>query len=266
MDPVTDPYAEEVAFWDGMARRYARGGGLQTPALMDELLREPIAPVRCMDLACGPGRTTARLAARFPDADVVGVDISPAMLEYARREHPHLRFERGRDSRLPAEDASLDLVTISLGLMLFPEPAPALAEIARVLRPGGELRVAVWGRPEHTNFPTFGLALARRLGHDLPQPPRSNFHLGTPVALAATAADTRLELRSSRYHRLLFRYATGADACLDMGLTDDEPGFLEPLLGDAWDDFKPLAEAEADRLLAAGDGALAMDTLVGTFA
>jgi len=265
VDPVTDAYAEEIAFWDGMAPRYSAGAGHRTPALMDELLRAPIDARVCLDVACGPGRTTARLAAKFPDADVSGVDISPAMLEVARAEHPALKFVLGRDTRLPAGDASVDLVTISLGLMLFPEPEPALEEIARVLRPGGELRVGVWGRPERTNFPTFGLALAKRLGHHVPTPPRSNFHLGTADALAAAAAATRLRLVDSRYWALTFPYASGAEACLDLGLTEDEPGFLKEVLGDAWEGFLPKAEAEADRLLVEGDGALVMDTLVGTF-
>ena len=242
---MTDADAAAAALWDGLAPQYIQGGGQATPALMDQLLLDlpEVAPSACLDLACGPGRTTQRLAQAFPGADVLGVDLSPVMLEQARLENPGLRFAEGRDTAIPVADASQDFVFCNLGLMLFPEPAPALAEIARVLRPGGELRVGVWGRPEHTTFPTFAAALAKRLGHPVPEPPRSNFHLGEPSALRAAAAETRLDLRSWRRWALRFPYASAADACVDLGLWEGGNSQLREPLGDAWDGFLIAARA-----------------------
>jgi SAM-dependent methyltransferase len=250
-----------------MAPRYFRGAGRMTPALMGELLHDLGPAEACVDLACGPGLTTRRIAEALPDATVLGVDISPAMVAQARIEAPELRFELGRDTAIPVDDGSQDYVFCSLGLMLFPNAADALAEIARVLRDGGELRCGVWGRAAETNFPTFGVALANRLGHDIPPPPRSNFHLGEPEALAAIADGTRLSLKSWRRHPLRFRYTAAADVCANLGMTEDDPGPLKDLLEeDAWPGFVVEAEREAARLLESGDGSLVLDTLVGVFA
>jgi ArsR family transcriptional regulator len=75
---------------------------------------------------------------------VVGVDRSPEMLEAARRRArglANVEFEEGVLEALPLADASVDLATLSLVLHYVPDPARALAEAARVLRPGGRLVV-----------------------------------------------------------------------------------------------------------------------------
>jgi len=57
------------------------------------------APVRVVDLGCGPGQLTARLAERWPDAEVLGLDSSPAMVERAaEHQRAHLRFRRPRST------------------------------------------------------------------------------------------------------------------------------------------------------------------------
>jgi len=90
-----------------------------------------------LDLACGTGRYTRRLADRFGTARVIGLDISPAMLRQARTESPDLTFVRGSAQSLPVYSGALSAVVSFGALHLFPDPAGALAEVGRVLAPGG---------------------------------------------------------------------------------------------------------------------------------
>ncbi|MFG3642438.1 methyltransferase domain-containing protein [Micromonospora sp. NPDC047762] len=89
------------------------------------------------DVGCGPGRLTAYLHRLGLDA--FGVDLSPAMIKIARRDHPGLRFEVGSMTRLDLPDDSLTGLLAWFSLIHVPdEKVPAvLAEFRRVLRPGG---------------------------------------------------------------------------------------------------------------------------------
>jgi arsenite methyltransferase len=97
-----------------------------------------------LDVGSGPGDVTASLAyAVGSDGLVLGVDISEPMLTRAVRAHsvPQVGFLRADAQRLPLRDATVDAVSSMLVLQLVPEPALALAEMVRVLRPGGRLVV-----------------------------------------------------------------------------------------------------------------------------
>ncbi|MEU8284257.1 class I SAM-dependent methyltransferase [Micromonospora sp. NPDC048905] len=89
------------------------------------------------DVGCGPGRITAYLHGLGLDA--FGVDLSPAMIEVARRDHPGLRFEVGSMTRLDLPDDCLTGLLAWFSLIHVPDDeVPAvLAEFRRVLRPGG---------------------------------------------------------------------------------------------------------------------------------
>ncbi|MGI5521609.1 class I SAM-dependent methyltransferase [Micromonospora sp. CA-259024] len=89
------------------------------------------------DVGCGPGRITAYL--HRLDLDAFGVDLSPAMIEIARRDHPGLRFEVGSMTRLDLPDDCLTGLLAWFSLIHVPDDeVPAvLAEFRRVLRPGG---------------------------------------------------------------------------------------------------------------------------------
>ncbi len=103
--------------------------------------RLPARAERVLDLGCGPGHWSARLAARYgPDADLVGLDLAPGMLEVARRRHGtprRLRWLCGDAGALPLADAGLDLVFSNLAIQWCPDLGQVLAELHRVLRPGG---------------------------------------------------------------------------------------------------------------------------------
>jgi ubiquinone/menaquinone biosynthesis C-methylase UbiE len=94
------------------------------------------------DLGCGTGQVSAALAPFV--ARVIAVDASAAMLQAARKRLQHLNnidLRRGDLEALPIDDGRLDLATIMLVLHHVPEPARAVAEVARVLTPGGRLIV-----------------------------------------------------------------------------------------------------------------------------
>ncbi|GED21817.1 malonyl-ACP O-methyltransferase [Halomonas halmophila] len=92
-----------------------------------------------LDLGCGPGELTARLARHYDDhCHVEGLDLAPGMLDEARRRHPQpIRWICGDAGMLPQADASLDLVISNLAIQWCPDLDRVLAEIHRVLKPGG---------------------------------------------------------------------------------------------------------------------------------
>jgi ubiquinone/menaquinone biosynthesis C-methylase UbiE len=97
-----------------------------------------------LDLACGTGAFLTDLAAAFPRARLIGLDLSPAYLAAASRSIAAAAFVQGKAEQLPFADASLDAVT---SVYLFHELPPKVrtavaAEIGRVLKPGGVLALA----------------------------------------------------------------------------------------------------------------------------
>ena len=116
-------------------------------------LMHPAPAGRALDVGCGPGHTTAAIAARTGEA--LGVDFAPAMVERATElfgDRPGLRFALDDAEALGQDDGSFDLVSCSFGLMYCYDARTAMAEMARVLRPGGRLLQVVWGRAPEVWF------------------------------------------------------------------------------------------------------------------
>jgi SAM-dependent methyltransferase len=105
----------------------------------------------------------------------VGVDIAEAMIARARRAHPELEFRRADAHELAFADASFDAVIGNLAVMHLSRPERAMAEFARVLRPGGRLVLTAWAHPsQHRLAGVFldALAEARAMPPaDLPRGP-----------------------------------------------------------------------------------------------
>jgi SAM-dependent methyltransferase len=128
--------------YDRVAGRYAaryvdelRGKPLDRALLYAFAEQAPAGPVA--DLGCGPGHVTYALAGL--GRSVVGVDLSPGMIEQARAQHPELPFAVGSMSAIEAPDSSwAGIVAFYSILHLTPRQLPrACAEFARVLMPGG---------------------------------------------------------------------------------------------------------------------------------
>ncbi|MEU9042435.1 MULTISPECIES: class I SAM-dependent methyltransferase [unclassified Kitasatospora] len=132
-------------------------------ALLGVVLEEAAGGV-VADLGCGPGHVAGWLAGH--GAEVVGVDLSPRMVELARREQPKAAFRTGDLLALPAADGEF-AAAVALYSVIHLEPdelAPAFAEMRRVLRPGGVLLVSFhlgaevrrmeewWGHPVDVDF------------------------------------------------------------------------------------------------------------------
>jgi demethylmenaquinone methyltransferase/2-methoxy-6-polyprenyl-1,4-benzoquinol methylase len=100
-----------------------------------------------LDVACGTGDLAERLAAA--GADVVGLDLTPAMLDHARRRtsSPRIRYVAGDICSLPFADDQFALITAGYALRNVPDLTLALQQLARVLAPGGRLVALDFNRP-----------------------------------------------------------------------------------------------------------------------
>jgi demethylmenaquinone methyltransferase / 2-methoxy-6-polyprenyl-1,4-benzoquinol methylase len=105
-----------------------------------------------LDVAAGPGNVAVELV-RQGAAQVTALDLSFNMLwQGARRGHVGISWVNGDALALPFPDASFDAVTISFGLRNVPDPEAALAEFARVTRPGGRVVVCEFADPTWAPF------------------------------------------------------------------------------------------------------------------
>ena len=102
-------------------------------------------PKGALNLACGTGDIAALLALR--GAHVVGLDVTHRMLQLARQRERNVMFVTGDMLSLPFGDARFDIVTTGYGLRNVPDLAGAISEIARVLKPGGQLLSLDFNRP-----------------------------------------------------------------------------------------------------------------------
>jgi SAM-dependent methyltransferase len=108
---------------------------VEEPAV--QRLLADVPPGCALDAACGTGRHAAFLATR--GHRVAGVDTSPAMLAHARSRVPAATLALGSLAALPIPSASVDVAVCALALMHLPDLRPAIAELARVVRPGGRV-------------------------------------------------------------------------------------------------------------------------------
>jgi SAM-dependent methyltransferase len=101
---------------------------------------------RVLDVGCGTGSLSFTLAQNATLAAVTGVDLTSGFLDFARARNtdPRVTFEQGDARKLPFADDSFDRAFAMLVLHFIPDAADAVAEMRRVVRPGGTVAAAVW--------------------------------------------------------------------------------------------------------------------------
>jgi SAM-dependent methyltransferase len=127
---------------------YERFMGRWSRPLGEAFLRWLAVPanMRWLDVGCGTGIFTRMILDTCSPAVVIGIDCAPAQIEHARRcvdGHP-IEFRVADAQRLPFADASFDVVASALAINFVPDRSRALAEMRRVVRPGGEVAGCVW--------------------------------------------------------------------------------------------------------------------------
>jgi ubiquinone/menaquinone biosynthesis C-methylase UbiE len=142
---------------------------------------------RVLDLACGTGTLAIEAKLSEPGATVVGVDGDPEMLDRARGKAAaagaEIELDEGLSTDLPYEDSSFDrvLATLFFHHLDLAGKQATFAEIARVLRPRGELHVADWGRPSDPLMAALGWQVRLLDGLDVT---RENFDGSLPRLIA----------------------------------------------------------------------------------
>lgn len=169
MNP-SSPQAREMAD-ESMVRNLEAQALAIWPQEKGIFLRHP-SPRQILDVGCGTGEITARLADLYPEASLVGVDLEEPHLERARRrcEGKRARFEKGDALALHFGEGQFDLCVCRHLLQAVPDPRRVVAELARVTRPGGRLHLIaedygmLWAFPTAHDADEFWQTVPRKYG------------------------------------------------------------------------------------------------------
>jgi SAM-dependent methyltransferase len=164
---------DEIRFNDGAAYEQFMGkwSNVAGETFLDWLA--PRAGLRWLDVGCGNGAFTELIVDRCSPASVDGIDPSEAQLSYARQrsKFPAAHFHQGDAMALPFADNGFDAAVMPLVIFFVPEPATGVAEMARVVVPGGIVCAYAWDMLGG-GFPYDALWVEMRaMGVDVPLPP-----------------------------------------------------------------------------------------------
>jgi demethylmenaquinone methyltransferase/2-methoxy-6-polyprenyl-1,4-benzoquinol methylase len=161
-DRGTLPEPQVRAMFDRIARVYDLMNSVMTAGLHHQWRRRAadLAHVgpgdRVLDVATGTGDLAIELAGRVaPDGEVIGSDFSEEMLAHARGKAPGLRFEWANALELPYADGEFAAATVGFGARNFSDLDRGLAEMARVVRPGGRVVILEITTPQRPPLSTF---------------------------------------------------------------------------------------------------------------
>jgi SAM-dependent methyltransferase len=187
-----------IRFDDGAAYERMMGGWSRLAgATFLEWVRPPPG-LGWLDVGCGNGAFTELLAERCAPKSIMGVDPSDRQLAYARTRHEAgiATFVEGDAMSLPLSDDSVDAAAMALVIFFVPEPAKGIAEMKRVVRPGGIVATYAWDMTRD-GFPWEPIhAALREQGVAVRLPPRID--ASTLTSLGSLWKDAGLEQIETR--------------------------------------------------------------------
>ncbi len=252
--------------WD----RHRRHAGTHTSPVADALL-DAVAPQpgeAVLELACGTGDLACQLAERVgAQGDVLATDYAPAMVSLAAAalaDFPQARTAVVDAAATGLGGESYDAVVCAMGLMFLPDPAAALRDWRRVLRPDGRLAASVWAGPgDNLWVASLGMSAAMNglaVGGP-PTGPGGLFSLSDPEVLARAATDAGLTDVTIDEIPVSFPYASTDD---HFDVVSSLAGPLAVLLASVTQEQRDAVRATCAEVLAghkASDGSLRLTGL-----
>jgi len=227
----------QIRYDDGVA--YERMMGTWSRAA-GEIFIDWLAPsrgLRWIDVGCGTGAFTELLVERCAPSEIQGVDPSEAQLSFAR-ERPVgkiAKFQRGDAQALPFAEARFDAAVMALVIFFVPDPALGVAEMMRVVCPGGTVAAYVWDMTGGGHPLELMHIEMNAMGVTAPRPPRSDITgLEALLRLWRGAALDEIETREITVQRTFadfedFWTTSTLAATVSQTITAMDPGNLELL-------------------------------------
>ena len=179
----------------------------------------PVRGERILDIAAGTGTSSAALSG--PGIDVVAVDFSTGMIEEGRRRHPELTFVEADAMALPFKANEFDAVTISFGLRNVADPRKAIAEMYRVVKPGGRVVICEFSRPPmsllRAGYDAYLKHVLPRVARLSSSNPEAYEYLAQSIADWPDQATLSQWLRGAGFGRVAYRNLTSGIVALHRG-------------------------------------------------
>lgn len=195
----------EIAF--DAADDYERFMGRWSRAIGEKFLTwlDPPAGARWLDVGCGTGAFSELILRRCAPKEIVGIDPSPAQIEYAQKKFPDLTFRIADSMDMPFGANEFDVVASALVFHFIPDRQKAFAEMNRVLKSGGLVSGYTWKRSASADFAPYTavISAAKQVGADtissatVPEGSADGMRASLQAAGFADIAITEIEVTQS---------------------------------------------------------------------
>src|SRR5258708_7473904 len=173
---------------------YERFMGYWSRAIGEKFLvwLAPPTAAQWLDVGCGTGAFSELIQRRCAPQSIVGIDPSPAQIDYARKMLPGPTFEVADSMDMPLGDSMFDVLASTLVFHFIPNPAGAFAEMKSVLKPGGVIGGYTWKGSAPTDFAPYATLMhgVRQIGAEM---------LTSPLVPEASLEGLRASLQSAGF-------------------------------------------------------------------